>query len=202
MRNAFTSVLAVALTLGIARATEAQTRGTAQGFGGFSVNQSADTLPSLGGNVTVALTEHVHVIGEVGRLGNVAPSLASSLLEVPGVHVSALYGEGGMRALAGGSNSAVRPYVEGTFGISRLDVSSTRLNSFGNALIDVGTSFLDRNSPTVGVGGGVLLRAGPVVFDAGYRYKQLLDTNVLSTVFGLGQSLRSSDVRVGIGFRF
>jgi len=202
MRKALTSMLAVAVSLGVAHATEAQTRGTAQGFGGFSVNQSVDALPSLGGNVTMALTEHVHVIGEVGRLGNVAPSLTSSLLEVPGVHVSALYGEGGLRALAGGSNSAVRPYVEGTFGVSRLDVSSTRLNSFGNALIDVGTSFLDRNSPTMGVGGGVLLRTGPVMFDVGYRYKQLLDTNVLSTVFGLGQSLSSSDLRVGVGFRF
>jgi len=202
MRKALTPVLAVAVSFVVAQTAGAQTRGTAQGFGGFAINQSVDTLPSLGGNVTMALTEHVHVIGEVGRLGNVAPSLASSLLEVPGVHVSALYGEGGLRALAGGSNSAVRPYVEGTFGVSRLDVSSTRLNSFGNALIDVGTSFLDRNSPTMGVGGGVLLRTGPVMFDVGYRYKQLLDTNVLSTVFGLGQSLSSSDLRVGVGFRF
>ncbi len=121
----------IALSLGVAQATEAQTKGTAQGFGGFSVNQAVDPLPSLGGTVTVALTEHVQVVGEVGRLGNVAPSVASSLLEVPGVHVSALS-----------------------------------------------------------------------VFDAGYRYKQLLDTNVLSTVFGLGQNLRSNDVRVGIGFRF
>ena len=74
--------------------------------------------------------------------------------------------------------------------------------SWGNALINAGTSFLDRNSPTVGVGGGMILQAGPVVFDAGYRYKQLLDTNMLSTVFGLGQTLRSNDVRVGVGFRF
>lgn len=202
MRIALSSVLAITLSLGVARATEAQTKGTAQGFGGFSVNQAVDPRPSLGGTVTVALAEHVHVIGEVGRLGNVAPSLASSLLEVPGVHVSALYGEAGLRALAGGSSSVIRPYVEGTVGMSRLDVSSTLLPSWGNALIDAGTSFLDRNSPTVGVGGGVLLQAGPVVFDAGYRYKQLLDTSTLSTIFGLGQNLRSSDVRVGIGFRF
>ena len=202
MRNALTSVLAIALSLGTAQVTEAQTRGTAQGFGGFSVNQAVEPLASLGGTVTVALAEHVHLIGEMGRLGNVAPPVASSLLEVPGVHVSAFYGEGGLRALAGGSNSVIRPYVEGTVGMSRLYVSSTLIPSWGNALINAGTSFLDRNSPTVGVGGGVLLQAGPVVFDAGYRYKQLLDTNTLSTVFGLGQNLRSSDVRVGIGFRF
>jgi hypothetical protein len=144
----------------------------------------------------------VHLIGEVGRLGNVLPQTASSLFDVPGVRVSALYGEGGIRALAGGSNSVLRPYVEGTVGMSRLDVGSTRVPSWGNALIDAGTSFLDRNSPIVGVGGGVLLQAGPVVFDAGYRYKQLLDTTALSTAFGLGQNLRGSDVRLGIGFRF
>jgi hypothetical protein len=143
-----------------------------------------------------------HGTGEVGRLGNVAPPLASSLLDVPGVRVSALYGEGGLRALAGGSNSVIRPYVDGTFGMSRLNVSSTLLPTWGNALVNAGTSFLDRNSPMLGVGGGVLVQAGPVVFDAGYRYKHLLDTNTLSTVLGLGQNLRGSDVRVGIGFRF
>ncbi len=206
MRNAHSSVLAITLFLGlflgVARTTEAQTRGTAQGFGGFSVNQAVNQLPSLGGTLTLALTENVHVVGEVGRLGSVAPSVVTSLLEVPGVHVSALYGEGGLRALAGKSNSKIRPYVEGTFGVSRLDVSSTRLPSWGNALVNAGSSFLDRNSPIMGVGGGVLLQAGPVVFDAGYRYKQWLDSNPLGTAFGLGQNLRSSDVRVGIGFRF
>src|SRR5262245_4268856 len=129
MRNALTSVLALTLSLGVARATAAQTKGTAQGFGGFSVNQTAEPLPSLGGTVTVALAEHVHLIGEVGRLGNVAPPLASNLLDVPGIHVSALYGEGGLRALAGRSDSVVRPYVEGSFGVSRLNVSSTLLPS-------------------------------------------------------------------------
>ena len=202
MRNALSWVLAVTLSLGVARTTAAQTKGTAQGFGGFSVNQAVNPLPSLGGTLTLALTEHVHVVGEVGRLGSVAPSVVTSLLEVPGVHVSALYGEGGLRALAGKANSKIRPYVEGTFGVSRLDVSSTRLPSWGNALVDAGASFLDRNSPLMGVGGGVLLQAGSLVFDAGYRYKQLLDSNTLGTVFGLGQNLRSNDVRVGVGFRF
>ncbi len=202
MRNALSPVLAIALLFAAASATEAQTTGSAVGFGGFSVDRIAEPMPSLGGTLTVALAEHIHLIGEVGRLGNVVPSVASSLLEVPGVRVSALYGEAGVRALAGGSNSVIRPYVEGTFGMSRLDVSSTRLNSFGNALIVAGTSFLDRNSPTVGVGGGVLAQAGPMVFDVGYRYKELLDSNTLSTVLGLGQGLRTHDVRVGIGFRF
>jgi opacity protein-like surface antigen len=202
MRYALTSILAVTLSFSVVAATCAQTTGTAQGFGGLSLNQTDEPLPSLGGTLTVGLAEHVHLIGEVGRLGNVAPPLASSLLDVPGVRVSALYGEGGVRALAGGANSVVRPYVEGTVGVSRLNVSSTQLPGWGNALIGAGTSFLDRTSPLVGVGGGVLLQAGPVVFDAGYRYKRLLDTTTLSTVLGLGQGLRSSDVRFGVGFRF
>jgi hypothetical protein len=202
MRYTLTSILALTLSLGAARASDAQTAGSAQGFGGLSLNQTAEPLPSVGGTLTVALAEHVHLIGEVGRLGNVAPPLASSLLDVPGVRVSALYGEGGLRALAGSSNSVVRPYVEGTFGVSRLNVTSTQLPGWGNALLGAGTSFLDRTSPMVGVGGGVVLQAGPVVFDAGYRYKQLLDTTTLSTVLGLGQGLRASDVRFGVGFRF
>ncbi len=202
MRYAFTSILALTLSFGVARAADAQTSGTAQGFGGLSLNQTGEPLPSLGGTLTVALAEHVQLVGEVGRLGNVAPPLASNLLAVPGVRVSALYGEGGVRALAGRSNSVLRPYVEGTVGVSRLDVSSTLLPGWGNALVNLGTSFLDRTSPTVGVGGGVLLQAGPVVFDAGYRYKHFLSTTALGTALSLGQGLRSSDVRFGVGFRF
>jgi hypothetical protein len=202
MRYAFTSIVALTMSLGVAPAADAQTTGSAQGFGGLSLNQTVEPLPSVGGTLTVALAEHVHLIGEAGRLGNVAPPLVSGLLDVPGVRVSALYAEGGVRALAGRSNSVVRPYVEGTAGVSRLSVGSTQLPAWSNALVAAGTSFLDRTSPTVGVGGGVLLQAGPVVFDAGYRYKRLLDTGTLGTVLGLGQGLRSSDVRFGVGFRF
>ena len=86
--------------------------------------------------------------------------------------------------------------------MARLDISSTRLNGVGNALLDAGMAFLDRTSPTVGAGAGVLTQVGPVVFDLGYRYKQLLDTGTLGTVFGMGQELRTHQVRAGIGFRF
>jgi opacity protein-like surface antigen len=196
------SALIAALPLVLASTAHAQTAGTFQGFGGYSVGSLSTPSPSLGGTLTLAVTPNVHVIGEAGRLGNVLPPLSSAVLSVPGVRVSAFYGEGGIRALAGNANSGFRPYVEGTFGAARLDVSSTRLNGVGNALLDVGTAFLDRTSPTLGVGGGVLAQAGPVVFDAGYRYKHLLDTGTLGTVLGLGQQLRTHEVRAGIGFRF
>ena len=202
MRRLSRSALTVALSLVFASAAHAQGAGTAQGFGGYSVGALANPAPSLGGTITMAVTPNVHVIGEAGRLGNVLPPLSSSVFSVPGVKASAFYGEGGIRALAGNANSAFRPYGEATFGVARLDVSSSRLNGVGNALLDVGTAFLDRTSPTVGAGAGVLAQAGPIVFDVGYRYKHLLDTGALGTVLGLGQQLKTHEVRAGIGFRF
>lgn len=202
MRRLSRSALTVALSLVVAGVAHAQGVGTAQGFGGYSVGALSTPAPSLGGTITLAVTPTIHVIAEAGRLGNVLPPLSSSLFAVPGVRVSAFYGEGGIRALAGNANSGFRPYVEGTFGVARLDISSTRLNPVGSLLLDVGQAFLDRSSPTLGAGGGVLAQAGPIVFDVGYRYKQLLDTGTLGTVLGLGQELRTHEVRAGIGFRF
>lgn len=201
-RSLASPALTVAFSLVVASAAHAQGVGTAQGFGGYSIGALSTPAPSLGGTLTLAVTPNIHVIGEAGRLGNVLPPLSSSVFSVPGVKVSAFYGEGGIRALAGNAGSAFRPYVEGTFGAARLDVSSTRLNGVSNALLDVGSAFLDRTSPTLGVGGGVLAQAGPIVFDVGYRYKHLLDTGTLGTVLGLGQELRTQEVRAGIGFRF
>ena len=202
MRRFSRSALTVALSLVVASAAHAQGAGTAQGFGGYSVGAPSTQVPSLGGTLTLAVAPNIHVIGEAGRIGDVLPSLSSDLLAVPGVQVSAFYGEGGIRALAGKATSPFRPYVEGTVGMARLDISSTRLNGVGNALLDVGMAFVDRTSPTVGAGAGVLTQVGPVVFDLGYRYKQLLDTGTLGTVLGLGQELRTHQVRAGIGFRF
>ena len=206
MRNAYRPVLTVALTVAIslvvASLAQAQGAGTAQGFGGLSVGQLSTPAPSLGGTITVAVVQHVHLMGEAGRLGNVLPPLANAVFEVPGVRVSALYAEGGVRALAGNQRSGVRPYVEGTFGISRLNITSSRLGPVGNALLSIGTAFLDRTSPTIGAGGGVMAHAGPLVFDLGYRYKELLNTGTLGTVLGLGGGLRTHDVRAGIGVRF
>jgi hypothetical protein len=202
MRNTLRSLLVVATSLVVAGVAQAQTNGTAQGFGGFSVGQLAEPRPSLGGTITVAVAEHFHVLGEAGRLGNMLPPLANAVFTVPGVRVSAFYGEGGVRALAGRGTSIVRPYVEGTVGIARLNVTSDRLGTVGNALLSAGTAFLDRTSPTVGVGGGVLTQAGPFVLDVGYRYKELLNTGTLGTVLGLGQGLRTHEVRAGFGIRF
>jgi hypothetical protein len=202
MRRLSRSTLTIALSLVVASAAHAQGTGTMQGFGGYSIGALSAPAPSLGGTLTLAITPNIHVIGEAGRLGNVLPPISSGAFALPGVSASAFYGEGGVRALAGNAASPFRPYVEGTFGAARLDISSTRLNGVGNAILDAGTAFLDRTSPTLGAGGGVLAQAGPIVFDVGYRYKQLLDTGTLGTVLGLGQKLRTHEVRAGIGFRF
>jgi opacity protein-like surface antigen len=202
MRRLSRSALTIALSLVVASAAHAQGTGTMQGFGGYSIGAPSTPAPSLGGTLTLAITPNIHVIGEAGRLGNVLPAISSGVFAVPGVTASAFYGEGGVRVLAGNATSPFRPYVEGTFGAARLDISSTRLNGVGNALLDAGTAFLDRTSPTLGAGGGVLAQAGPVLFDVGYRYKQLLDTGTLGMVLGLGQELRTHEVRAGIGFRF
>ena len=70
------SALTVALSLVVASAAHAQGKGTAQGFGGYSVGAPPTPVPSLGGTITLAVTPNIHVIGEAGRLGNVLPSMS------------------------------------------------------------------------------------------------------------------------------
>lgn len=193
-------VFVLALSALVPSAAHAQLAGTAQGFGGLSLGVTDATVPNVGGNVTLAVTPHVHLVGEAGRLGNVLPPLADALYGLPGVQASAFYGEGGLRLLAG--SRAVRPYAEATAGLSRLSVSSTRLGAIGNAALSAGTAFVGRTGPVAGIGGGILAEAGPVVFDVGYRYKRLFPPDALGLALGLGQDLRSQQVRFGIGVRF
>ena len=55
----------------------------------------------------------------------------------------------------------------------------------------------------LGVGGGVMLNGGPVVVDAGYRYKKIAAGNSLASALTLGNNgIEVNQVRVGVGFRF
>jgi opacity protein-like surface antigen len=54
----------------------------------------------------------------------------------------------------------------------------------------------------VGIGGGVLLRGGPVVADIGYRFKQIVGDDTLMNVLSAGTQLRAHQVRFGVGIRF
>ena len=50
--------------------------------------------------------------------------------------------------------------------------------------------------------GGVLMQAGPLQVDLGYRYKKIVANSVLSNVIGVGQDMQSHQVRFGAGVRF
>jgi opacity protein-like surface antigen len=130
------------------------------------------------------------------------PTLSAGLLSAVtpyDVSVSAFYGEGGIRLLAA-PGSGVNPYVEATAGVARL---SPHVSGFGSsaAAISLGLGFLHSTEPILGVGGGLLLRSGPVVADVGYRYKQVAG-DLFANVLAAGQNLRAHQVRFGIGVRF
>jgi hypothetical protein len=184
-------------------AAAAQGHSSIEGFGGFGLTTLQSHRPSLGGAVTFDVTPNVQVIGEAGRLGNVLPTLSSNVFDLTrsGLRVSAFYVNGGARFLAAPS-SRVTPYGEVTAGVARIDVNSTQFGALGNLATSLALGFVGRTSPMAGVGGGVLVRGGPVVFDLGYRYKQLFADDLLQAALGFGRPLGAPEVRAGIGVRF
>ncbi len=185
----------------------AQSATSVSGFGGFTANALQSQRPSLGGTITFDVNRNVQVIGEAGRIGNVLPALSNTVFTAAqtGLRVSAFYGEGGVRFLAAPSSN-VTPYAEATAGMARVDVSSTHFNTHfggvGNVVTSLALGLVGRNAPMAGVGGGLLVRGGPVVFDVGYRYKQLFADDLLQVALGFGQPLRAHQFRAGIGVRF
>jgi hypothetical protein len=176
---------------------------TLGGFGGLSISNLDAQRPSLGGTVTIPLVPQLQIVGEVGRIGNVLPTRAGTIFSVAQTQLqaSAFYGEGGIRLIAA-PRSAVTPYGEATAGVARLDVGSDRFGTLGNAATSLALGLVGRTTPVASLGGGLLLHGGPVVFDLGYRYKQLFADPVLQDVLGLGEPLRAHEVRAGIGVRF
>ena len=201
MRRIYSLALLTMLCLTPA-ATFAQETSAIAGFGGLSLNSIQSVSPSLGGTVTFDLVPNLQIVGEVGRMGNVLPAFSNTIFSVAGagLRASAWYGDGGVRILASGG--AVAPYAEATAGIARMDVRSTRLGGIGGAAAGIALGFAGRTTPVAGGGGGVLVRGGPIVFDVGYRYKQLFANNILQGVLGLGQPLRTHQVRASVGVRF
>jgi hypothetical protein len=180
----------------------AQGNSAVVGFGGFSLNGFDSTSTSVGGAVSVNLTPGIQAVGEIGHLGNVLPTLSDTVFSLArtGISASAVYGEGGVRLIA--PRAAIAPYAEATAGFARLDVNSALLGGLGNIATDLALGVAGRTMPIASVGGGVLARGGPVVFDVGYRYKQLFADDVLEAVLGLGQPLHAHQLRAGIGVRF
>lgn len=180
----------------------AQGNSSIVGFGGVSLNGFESHRPSLAGTVTYSVIPQLQFVGEVGRIGNVLPTMTDTLFSLAGtgVGVSAFYGEGGVRLMA--SRGALAPYAEATAGYARLDFTSPRLGTYGNLASSIAFSLAGRTTPIASVGGGVQARGGPLVVDLGYRYKQLFANDVIQGILGLGEPLHEHQVRAGIGFRF
>ena len=205
MRHGLPSVAAIALVAAmvVPGHASAQTSGSVEGFGGLPVNGLQSQPLSLGGTVTFDLIPSIQIVGEAGRIGNVLPPIANAAFSLAqaDLQASAVYGQGGVRLLAA-PRSPVTPYAEATAGVAHLNVSSGRLNALENAATSLALSLVGTNSPVAGVGGGVLLRTGPIVFDLGYRYAQLFGHQVLRDVLGFGQPLHAHEFRAGVGVRF
>ena len=202
------TTLSLLLALSLAPATAgAQDHGaSAVVFGGTSLNSFSTSASKfdVGVNVGKELTPNIQAIGEFGRIGDMLPSLSAGLLSsfAPyDVRVSAFYGEGGVRLLAA-PDHGVNPYVEATAGIARLTPHVSGFGSSADAITSLGLNFLRTTDPVLGVGGGLLLRGGPVVADVGYRYKQVVGNDSLASFLAVGQNLRTNQVRCGIGVRF
>ena len=200
------SLLAAALcgVLLFSASAGAQTRGSLiEGFGGMTFGNTTATAPTFGGSIALPLGDHLQVIGEAGRLTDVKASPLDLLTDFTPIDVrlSAWYGEGGVR-LIGSRHSAVRPYVEATAGIARLTTGVHGGGQLG-AIANAGLSFLGSTEPILGAGAGVILQGGPLLVDAGYRYKKITTGNSLASALTLGRNaIEVNQVRVGIGIRF
>lgn len=199
-------VAVVSVVMVPARAT-AQT--SLDGFGSVQMDHLASLGDSgfpvdFGGRVSFDVVPAIQVFGEFGRLGNVMPPLVETGLAFTRLNLtaSAFYGEGGVRLLAA-PHAAVTPYVEGTAGVANLSFGSTGLGSTTDALIRAGLNLVDTRDPLFGAGGGLLLQAGPLRFDLGYRYKYIRANSVLGSILSVGgQKLESHQIRFGAGVRF
>src|SRR5256885_8330927 len=144
------------------RASFAQDHGSASFFTGVSVARgsqltnavsSAASLAggtsnmNFAGRVAFNIAPGFQAVGEIGRIGNVLPPLASSLLLFSPVDVRArsIYEEGGIRAFA--PHSAITPYVEATGGMSHLSLSISGVNATTDDLLQLGLGLTSRTSP-------------------------------------------------------
>lgn len=183
---------------------DAQTRGgQVEGFGGLTVGSQSTNAPTFGGAIAFPLGDNVQIIGEAGRMEDMKSGLLDVVDDLTpyNVRLSAWYGEGGIRLIAS-PRSAVRPYVEATAGFARLSPGVTGAGTFG-AITNTALNFLSSNEPMFGAGGGIILQGGPVIVDAGYRYKRIESGNAIASALTLGGGpIEVNQVRVGIGFRF
>jgi hypothetical protein len=206
MRFTLVSALAVMMIAFLPSPSSAQT--SLDGFGAVRMDHLAaigdsDFPVDFGGRVSFDVVPAVQVFGEFGRLANIMPPLVETGLAFSriGLTASAFYGEGGVRFLAF-SESAVIPYGEATAGVAHLSFGGRGLDGPADALVRTLLGLTDTRDPMFGAGGGVLIRAGALHFDVGYRYKRIMANSAVSSLLGMGGELESHQVRFGAGVRF
>ena len=191
----------VVAALSLASGAAAQGRSQVGAFGGYTFgNTTAAT--TFGGNLRTPLASGMEIVGEVGRLDDVMPSMLGTLIDFTPVDVrlSAWYGEAGVRFMPPG-HGPVTPYAEATAGFARMH---TGVDGAGAAdpYVNTALRFLDRTEPLLGVGAGIAFTGGPVTLDLGYRYKRILASDALQSLLVAGDAIDVSQLRLGVGFRF
>jgi opacity protein-like surface antigen len=203
-RTAFIIVTALVCSLPTVAAAQSG-NSSVQAFGGVTFGGSdfvdRSTGTNVGAAVQVGLTPNIQIIGEGGRMSDISSGLYDLLDFTPvDLDVSAWYAQGGIRLIAS-PRATVRPYGEATAGVARLRTDVTGLNGVPGSVLDTALNFLDRTEPMFGLGAGVVMSAGPVAVDVGYRYKHIR-TSGLPSVLNAGNTFGVNEVRVGIGVRF
>lgn len=202
MRITSFAAILIATLFATSAASAQEPRASVEGFGGIGVGSFTTPSSNFGGVITGSLTPNIQLIGEVGRLSNVLPSMTQLLFDVSpvGLSASAFYAEGGVR-LTGGS-SGLRPYAEASAGIARLQPHVAGLPSgVSGAIANAALAFLNQTAPIGTVGAGVTLHAGNFIADVGYRYHQVFSDSWLDAL-ALGDKLGANEVRFGVGVKF
>ena len=208
MQKAFIAAAVVAVCSAATTARAQSTNRAIQGFGGITFGTSStpflggtSTAPTFGGAVVAGLLPNLQVVGEFGRMSDIKPPLFDLVDEYApvGLHVTAWYGEGGVRWIAS-PHSSVRPYGEATAGWARLNTDVSGFGGRGYEVVEEALGFLNHTDPLLGVGGGVVFQAGALAIDVGYRYKKILASGAAAELNG--GDYHVNDVRVGVGFSF
>ncbi len=199
-----TAIVAVFVSLLVPRSGSAQDRHSfAEAFGGVRLSSAPTMTPTFGGEVGVALTPNIQAVGEVGRLGDVLPATADTLLAFTPVdfRVPAFYGEGGVRFTTD-PHSAVGAYFETLAGVARLSAGFGGVGSpMTDMLVNTGLVVLTTTDPIAGVGGGIVFQGGSFVANAGYRFSRIFASNSFAALLTAG-NLDVNEVRFGVGVRF
>jgi opacity protein-like surface antigen len=192
-------LLATLLVTSTASAQEA--RASVQGFGGVGLGSFTTVNTNFGGVISGDLTPNIQVIGEVGRLSNILPTMTETLFDLSpvGLSASAFYAQGGIRVTT--PSGSLRPYAEASGGIARLTPHVSGLDGLPGAFTNAGLAFLNNTAPIATLGLGFTVNAGNFVADAGYRYHQVFSDSWMQAL-ALGDRLGTNEVRFGIGVRF